>query len=77
MDLKFVLSEDLLTELLHRYEHAVFMGVKIPTQDKDGIGEVVSLRRWFGNSYTCAGLCASLNYSILKDFSDREKESEE
>ena len=73
-DLKFVLSEELLTELLNRYEHAVFMGVRVPTQNESNVGEVVSLRRWFGNSYTCAGLCASLSQSILKDFSDRENE---
>ncbi len=75
-EIGLILTEELIQELLNRYEHAIFMGVKIPQLEKDGkyVGEIVSLRRWIGNSYTCAGLCASLSRSIMSSFTDREKE---
>ncbi len=72
MDLSLVETDLLLKTLLERYEHAIFMGVKIPIKNKDNTGEIFSTRRWYGNSYTCAGLCADLSTSILRDFKDRE-----
>jgi len=77
-DLKLVSTDDLVAELLSRHDHAVFMGVKIksyqPGQEtKEELASIDSLRRWIGNSYTCAGLCSSLSKSILNDFSEREQ----
>lgn len=70
-----VSTDDLLKELLHRFDHAVFAGVQVKGTEE--VGPIDTIRRWYGNSYTCAGLCASLSTSILKDFSDRETEVEE
>lgn len=84
-DIELVPTDDLVRELLHRFDHAVFAGVRIEKtmhigEVKPGTvmeqewGDIHTLRRWFGNSFTCSGLCASLSTSILKDFSEREKE---
>ena len=39
MDLSLVETELLIKTLLERYEHAIFMGVNIPRENKDNIGE--------------------------------------
>lgn len=70
MDLTPIPTDDLIKTLLERYEHAIFMGVCIP--NNNNTGEIISNWRWSGNSYTCAGLCADLSTSILRDFKDRE-----
>ena len=74
-DIKLITTDDLIKELLNRFDHAVFAGCRVKELGKgvDGTkGDIQTLRRWFGNSYTCAGLSSSLQRTILKDFSDRE-----
>lgn len=67
-----VSTDDLLKELLHRFDHAVFAGIQV--KGTAGIAPYDIFRRWYGNSLTCSGLCASLSKSILQDFSERETE---
>src|SRR5690348_5687196 len=52
-------DDELITELLGRFDHAAFTGMRIETEDvitKTGGHSV--LRKWKGNSYTVAGLAA-------------------
>ena len=72
-DIKLIPTDDLIAELLLRHYHAVFMGVKVPWENKDKVGEIRSVRRWKGNSYTCSGMCNSLSQSILSEFGKGEE----
>ena len=78
MTLKLISNDDLIKELLNRFDHAVFAGVRVKNPGNfNGVdeakGDIQTIRRWFGNSYTCAGLCSSLTRTILNDYSDREE----
>lgn len=57
-DIELVPTSELITELLSRYEHAVFAGLSQVADDQH------IRRKWTGNSLTCQGLCAALNRSI-------------
>ena len=73
-DVSLIPTDDLITELLNRHDHAVFMGMKIFEQaTKEKGGNVVNVRRWYGNSYTCCGLCDSLKRTILNEYDSLEK----
>lgn len=67
MDLSLASMEDLLKELLGRFDHAVFMGLQVP-----GDGHTKTCRRWIGNSHTTIGLCEDLKDSILHTYQERE-----
>ena len=69
--IELIHTDDLIEELLKRHDHAVFMGIKVRgNKDED---DIRSVRRWIGNTYTCSGLCSSLNRAILNDYGDREE----
>lgn len=55
-DLHFESDEDLIDELLSRYEHACFVGLKVLTGDEDVTGIHQVRRRYKGNSHTVIGL---------------------
>lgn len=59
-------TEELITELLGRFEHAVFCGMRIPLDETMTIH-----RRWVGNSFTCAGLAKTVGDSAIQDFEER------
>lgn len=67
-ELEQATTEDLITELLGRFEHAVFCGMRIPLTETMTIN-----RRWKGNTFTCAGLARSVADSALEDFEERAK----
>lgn len=67
---RLIPTDDLISELLSRFDHAVFMGI----QCRGGVNnDIVSVRRWIGNSYTDVGLCQSLQRSILKEYDYKEE----
>lgn len=68
-NIQLIPTEELLKELLNRFDHAIFMGIKVY---KEQGGEITSVRRWIGNSYTCCGLCESIKRSILNEFDSKE-----
>ena len=70
-DITLISTRDLVEELLDRFDHAVFAGIKVVSTKE--VSPIQTFRRWVGNSYTCSGICAGLNQTILKDFSDREE----
>ncbi len=69
MDLSLASTEDLKLELLNRYDHAGFVGMKVMLDSPDPKGEspVNVSRRWVGNTHTCIGLLEDLKMMILED----------
>lgn len=72
MDLSLVPLDILVQELLDRHDHAIFMGAKTMAMPDSKQTDIISIRRWKGNAYTCAGLCDSLNRSVLDLFHKSE-----
>lgn len=63
-DLSLVPYEDLLKELDNRFEHWVFSGVKIGLGGQNGVGNILTVRKWSGNSATCSGLASMMPVAI-------------
>lgn len=74
MDLQLVPIDDLVKELTNRFDHAVFMGIKVESNDPKATAGIYSCREWVGNSYTCAGLAQSLTRNILNCYDSRESD---
>jgi len=66
--LEMTATDDLLDELLHRFDHAMFSGAQTPIE-----GENLVTRRWVGNPITCVGLAQVAAFVITADL---ESESE-
>lgn len=62
-EIQLVPTDDLINELLRRYEHSVFAAFESLQDDK-----TLYVSRWKGNSATCAGLCSKTVESIWTDF---------
>jgi len=60
--LDFVDTQELLDELLSRYDYAVFAGMKLPTLERS-----LSDRAWKGMHQVCSGLCHDLIFLISSD----------
>jgi len=58
--LELVATDDLLDELLHRFDHAVFGGLQAKHAD-----EQLITRRWFGSHFTCVGLAQSVAWVAM------------
>ena len=58
-DLKLTPTEDLLDEVLSRFEHAVFGGMRC---DEHAPETCSYKRRWKGNIATCMGLALKITY---------------
>lgn len=68
-------TDDLLDELISRFDHIAFIGVKELQIRKDKEEKRVTLeftRRWSGNSLTVMGLCQDLSNGVWEDFKERE-----
>lgn len=61
--LELVATDDLVAEILGRFQHVVLCGMNIPID-----GEQHVIRRWRGNSMTCSGLCQSASMDIINDW---------
>lgn len=68
-DLQLVKTEVLLAELLGRFEHAVFVGMKTKT----ATGETYEIWEKTGNSRTCQGLCAGASAWIESRYCEMEE----
>jgi hypothetical protein len=63
-DIELVATDELLKELLNRFEHAVFCGLKAQiNEEQDAVGQ------WHGNALTCVGLAQAIASSALKQCS--------
>jgi hypothetical protein len=63
-ELKLISTDDLIHEIMDRFDHAVFSGIQIGVRSKD---DYLTIRKWFGNSATAAGLCSQLQHAINCD----------
>ncbi len=64
-------TDDLVHELLHRFDYAAFIGMTTRTNMPDGEAMFSTIRRWVGNSHTCMGLVADLQNRILSELDAR------
>lgn len=69
-NMELIPTDDLITEILKRFDHAVFMGIQCRGGENN---DIYNIRRWRGNSYTCCGLSESLKRSILNEYEDNEE----
>ena len=60
MMLELATTEALVTELLARFDHAVFAGMKVMSEREDKDGDIFEMRRHVGNTRVCQGLCFEL-----------------
>lgn len=65
---EFVSTDALVDELLGRFEHVVFCGLRILTDN-----ETTIVRRWKGNAITCAGLGTEVGHAVLADLEQRSE----
>jgi len=73
-DLSLVPTDDLMSEVLSRFDHAAFIGMACNyTSGKDGSLHYYS-RRWVGNSHTCVGLLTDLQSVILANTDEHKFE---
>jgi hypothetical protein len=70
--LELASTNDLLNELLSRFDHAVFGGMKVrPLREGENDtpdGQIYEEKRVVGNTRTCQGLCFALQLMKQADF---------
>ena len=72
-DIQLISTKDLIDEVMNRFDHAVFSGMRVGSQGRDSY----TARRWLGNKATCSGLCSQLQYVINKVSDDTEEKCAE
>lgn len=73
-ELSFVSTDDLLKELLIRFDHAVFMGRK----DRNGNKDMLFYRKFMGDAHLCMGMSHDLiDYISSSIEEDEDLESED
>lgn len=73
-ELELATTDEILKELLSRFENAVFCGVKLPIGEQQAV-----VGQWRGNALTCVGLAQSIAQSALLEcqFDDTDVEEDE
>jgi len=64
-DLTLVSLDDLLEEINKRFDIWVFSGMQLRGRESQ---EIVTMRKWRGNSATCVGLASQLQFIINDQF---------
>ena len=73
-ELPLVPTDDLVEELLSRFDHAAFVGLTAMTTEESEDDETVGIRRsWKGNSHTVMGLLADSERRIGEAFERKTK----
>lgn len=68
MNLELIKTDDLLTEVLNRFDHAVFAGMRVQTGGVDEpLGGMIENCRNKGNPRTCQGLATGMIAHIQAD----------
>ena len=62
-DLELVSTDDLLDEVIRRFETCIFAALKVEQSNME-----TEEYCWFGHSLACAGLTANLQTKILRDY---------
>jgi hypothetical protein len=74
-DLSLISVDDLIKELDARFEHWIFTGCQIRTRNKDGDGDIFTIRKWKGNNATCLGLAQQMQF-YLCDFHFKQDDAQ-
>jgi len=67
LNLELVGTEELITEVLKRFDHCVLVGLK------DDQSAVTTVRRYLGDYHCCMGLVTDMQHVIFNDIMDAEK----
>lgn len=54
--LQLASNDEILDELMKRFDHAIFAGMLVPVTDEKAVGQLDEVRRMTGNTRTCQGL---------------------
>lgn len=74
MSIELIPSEDLIMELMNRFDHAVFAGMKVDaTPDKKSF----TARKWKGNSATCSGMAFQIACRIHNVSEEEDENTDE
>lgn len=68
-DLTLVTTEQLITELLARFDHGIICGMFITDSENMKI-----VRKFKGNNFTAAGLARYAELNIMRDVDDRSND---
>ena len=79
MELSLISNEALIEELLNRFDHAIFSGIKIlDSMDNEcDTTRVENTQQWTGNPYTCVGMCTGLSNDILEEYKEEVYEEDD
>lgn len=69
VDLTLVSLDDLMFELDRRFDHWIFSGAMLRSEGTGGAradGKILTVRKWRGNSATCAGLASQIQIPIFE-----------
>lgn len=67
-DLELASTDDLLDEILRRFDTCVFAGLKVERPNVE-----TEEYCWFGHSLACTGLTANLQAKILRDYNTNRR----
>lgn len=74
VSLDLIPSKDLIDELMRRYDHAVFTGLK----ENIGMrGQHYITRRWTGEQTMCSGMCSQMEIIMAHAKIQQEKKTDE
>jgi hypothetical protein len=68
-DLSLVSLDDLMVEIDKRFDIWIFSGMQLRNQ---AAGNICTVRKWKGNSATCAGLASQMQVAIFDVHIDRD-----
>lgn len=77
IDLSLIPLEDILEEVNRRYDMWIFSGIQLRSR---AANEIFTIRKWRGNSATCAGLASQMEIAIYDtacEMADRDKKEGE
>lgn len=63
-DLNLIPTQDLIHNLINRFDNAVFVGMQVAYEGKETI---LTRRKYKGNFAVCAGLCTQMIHIINND----------
>ena len=74
-NIKLLPLDDLLHEILSRFDHAIFIGIKSlhGINNEQDTTPIETIRKWVGNSYTIAGMAIDGARIVMDEYHDREE----
>jgi len=75
-DLEMRTTDELIAELMRRFDHGAFTAVKVTVDEGDGTGDTEAIHVWKGEGLTCTGLLAECQHRILNRRQESHTETE-